>query len=178
MAGLFMGQQSFGQRHSSDRGHNQHQKYSKKVQKQRAKAYKQNRKAYSRRQPAYAYSRGRSNGAYNKHYNNHRVYRAPRYARTYAVAPWAARRHYAYAQHVYFPDYQTFYDARRRGYTYRHGGRWIFTQSMPSFLVGVNWSNARLEYMNNVPLDVYPQTYYDTYSSRYPAVSLNVHIGL
>lgn len=182
IGGLLFGQQSFAQRgHNSHGSSKQYHKAMKKYTKQRAKAYKN----YSKRGHD-NYSRG-SNRHYNtpkyrnnarSHYYGDRVVRAPHYRSHHRSVPWGARHHYRYAHHVYFPDYQTFYDARREGYVYRRGDRWLFSQSMPSFLVGINWNNARLEYMNNVPLDVYPQNYYDTYQERYPAVSFNLNIGL
>lgn len=205
---LFMGQQAIAQRgHRSGHSSKQHHKVSKKYNHHRSKAYKHYNKSsnkhYSKGHNKY-YSKNR-NKHYQKHYKNRshgyanrspkhyshsnrnryghrsaygrRIANAPRYHHR-RVVPWGVSRHYKYNHHVYFPDYHTFYDARRGGYVYRHGGRWIFTQAMPSFLVGINWNRARVEYMNNVPMNAYPQNYYDDYNRRYPSVAFSLNVAL
>lgn len=187
LGGLFLSQQSFAQH---DRGHarkahssKSYRKAEKNYHKSSAKAYKH----YQKKGPSYSrnhrvISRGDRGHYYSRdhrgnHYSGRRIVTAPR-GHHYYGAPWAARRHYDYHRHVYFPDYHAFYDARRHGYVYRNRGRWIFTQTLPSFMVGLNWNNVRIQYLQGVPVTAYPQTYYDTYSSRYPAVSLNLNLNL
>lgn len=187
IAVLFMGQQAMAQRsHGNRHRSKQHHKVYKKAQHKRSKAYKHysknNRKHYQKRSHGYAkhrpkhYSHSRSNRYGHKSAYGRRIAHAPRHHRR--VVPWGARRHYKYNHHVYFPDYHTFYDARRGGYVYRHGGRWIFTEAIPTFLVGINWNRAHVEYMNNVPLNVYPQNYYNDYNRRYPSVAFSLNVAL
>lgn len=174
LGGLFFSQQSFAQRgHGHDqRGHysgKSYRKAQKHYRKSQAKAYK-----HYHKQGHYYSDRGHYSG--RSYYNGRRIVRGPR--RSYRVAPWASRHHYHYNRHVYFPDYHAFYDARRHGYVYRNRGRWIFSEAVPSFMVGLNWNNVRLQYLQGVPVSAYPQNYYDTYSSRYPAVSFNLNLNL
>ncbi|MGF7231187.1 hypothetical protein [Arachidicoccus sp.] len=91
---------------------------------------------------------------------------------------WAIAHGYNYRRHVYFPDYHVFYDARRRGYVYRNRGQWLFSVAVPSIIAGVDLDNARIEYMNNVPLDAYPQSYYDYYNNPPSGVRLNLQVRL
>lgn len=185
LGGLFLSQQSIAQRgHGhNNKGHynsKSYQKSQKKYHKQRAKAYKHYQKrSYSKAHNSRGYSRN-NRDHYNtrSYHNSRRIVRAPRSHRSYRGAPWANRHHYNYHRHVYFPDYHAFYDARRHGYVYRNRGRWIFSQAVPSFMVGLNWNNVRLQYLQGVPVTSYPQNYYDTYSNRYPAVSFNLNLNL
>jgi len=187
LGGLLFGQQSFAQRGRAERGHHSSKAYKKarkSYNKSRTKAFKnaQKHKGYYSRGNRSVYSNNhrrynRPAPHYNKYNNRSRVGH-PVVTRRFRPAPWAARHHYNYNRHVYFPDYHAFYDARRHGYVYRHGGRWIFTQAIPSFMVGLNWNNVRIQYLQGVPVNVYPQQYYDTYASRYPAVSLNLNVNL
>jgi hypothetical protein len=189
LGGLFFSQQSFAQRGRAERGHHSSKAY-KKAQKNyrkgHAKAYKnirKNRAHYSHgKRSVYTNNRGHYNRRptphYNSHYNHPSVVRRRVISHRFRPAPWAVRRHYNYNRHVYFPDYHAFYDARRHGYVYRHGGRWIFTQVLPSFMVGLNWNNVRIQYLQGVPVNAYPQDYYDTYASRYPAVSFHLNVNL
>lgn len=180
MVGLLFSTQGFAQRghgNNAKKGNPHHQGRSFKGQQRTVKKGKAiaryhnpknnhpRRPIVTRRPPAH-------------HYSGPSYHRAPVRRPVYRAVPWAARRHYNFNRHVYFPDYHAFYDARRRGYVYRNGGRWIFTRTVPSFMVGINWNNVRLQYLQGVPVDVYPQTYYDTYVNRYPAVSLNLNVHL
>lgn len=186
IAVLLMGQQVMAQRnHGNRHGSKQHHQVYKKAQHSRSKGHNYSQKRYNKHYKKVSHSYARRAPRHYNHVSNNRyghrsvygrrIAHAPRHRR---VVPWGARHHYRYNHHVYFPDYHTFYDARRGGYVYRHGGRWIFTEAMPTFLVGVNWNSARVEYMNNVPLDVYPQNYYSDYNRRYPSVAFSLNIGL
>ncbi|SDZ84442.1 hypothetical protein SAMN05192529_102293 [Arachidicoccus rhizosphaerae] len=188
LGGLFLSQQTMAQRGHGTREHNNNKSYkqSQRNRRQQVKAYKQNNRAHYNNRNNYSRNDRRVFAPNRGHYNNRPqpVYRGRRIARApvghgvFRPAPWAARHHYGYDRHVYFPDYHAFYDARRHGYVYRHGGRWIFSQALPSFMVGLNWNNVRLQYLQGVPMTAYPQDYYDTYVNRYPALSFNLNVNL
>lgn len=55
-------------------------------------------------------------------------------------------------EYVYFPKYRTYYDPYRRGYVYRRNNAWVFAQTMPSFMMGVNIGGLNVQFMANVPL--------------------------
>lgn len=91
---------------------------------------------------------------------------------------WAPAHGYRAKNHVYFRDYYTFYDPYRDGYVYRHKNKWLFSRSVPSFLVGVNLNKARVHFLTDIPLNHHPEQYYSRYSSRYPRDSrINVNIS-
>lgn len=54
-------------------------------------------------------------------------------------------------EYVYFPAYRTYYDPYRRGYVYWHNNAWIFAQSMPSFMMGLNLGTVNVQFMANLP---------------------------
>jgi hypothetical protein len=91
---------------------------------------------------------------------------------------WAPAHGYRAKQHVYFPDYYTFYDPNRNGYVYWGGNGWQFSPSTPGFLNGVNLGAARMQLMNDVPLATRPEVYYDRYSSTYPARAVNINVNI
>ncbi len=91
---------------------------------------------------------------------------------------WAPAHGYRAKNHVYFRDYYTFYDPYRGGYVYRNKNKWIFSRTVPTFLVGVNLNNARVQLLTDIPLNRHPEQYYSRYSSRYPRDSrINVNIS-
>ena len=90
--------------------------------------------------------------------------------------PWAPAHGYRAKQHVYFPDYYTFYDPYRNGYVYWNNSNWAFSPSVPGFLTNVNLGGARIQLMSDVPLATHPETYYSTYSRQYPARSVNISV--
>ncbi len=115
----------------------------------------------------------RNDSRYNRsvYFGQRRGYEEPR------PLYWAHAHGYNYRSHVYFPDYHVFYDAGRRGYVYQNRGQWIFSAVIPAIIAGVDLANARVEYMNGVPLNDNPEAYYNNYNNP-PRVSLNVHVRL
>jgi hypothetical protein len=95
-----------------------------------------------------------------------RVHHAPRHS--HRPPAWARAHRYDMNRHVYFPDYYTFYDANRGGYTYWQNNAWIFTPTLPSFLVNVDLGRARIQVMGDIPLHAAPQGYYRQYHNRFP----------
>lgn len=135
---------------------------------------------HERGRAEYRHDRGHR-GDYDKrqkHGRKHNEYRpAPRHRyesvhhapRHYHRPPmWARAHRYDMNRHVYFPDYYTFYDANRGGYTYWQNDNWIFTPNLPSFLVNVDLGRARIQVMGDIPLNAAPQGYYNQYRRRYP----------
>lgn len=80
--------------------------------------------------------------------------------------PWAPAHGYRH-RHVYFPQYQCYYDNYDGVYIYYSGARWIRTYSIPSFMIGVNLSAARIVELNmdNV---VAPQINFEQHIVLYP----------
>lgn len=120
---------------------------------------------------------------YGRNYKNVRAYnrgsRNNYYRPAYRSAPpaWAPAHGYRANRHVYFPDYYTFYDPRRNGYSYWSGNGWIFSPTLPSFMLGVDLGRARIQVMDNVPITANPYAYFNNYYQRYPpASSININI--
>src|SRR5690606_37250950 len=82
-----------------------------------------------------------------------RRYSYSKHKRRNGPPSWARAHGYRAKHHVYFRDYYTFYDPYRGGYVYRHNNRWLFSSSVPSFLIGVNLNNARVQVMRDIPLN-------------------------
>jgi hypothetical protein len=82
---------------------------------------------------------------------------------------WAATHHYDASSHVYFPDYYTFYDAKRKGYVYWENGSYKFTPALPPFLEKVDMSKTRIEILKGLSLDLHPEQNYPHYMKLYPA---------
>ena len=183
---LCLGALFFSQQGMAQRGHREehHNKFNRKEQRQYHKETSRNYRNYQRDQRVYRGNGGdhrvfaRNDRPNYGSYNRGRVMHGPAGHPAFRPVPWGGRSHYAYNRHVYFPDYHCFYDARRHGYVYRNRGHWIFSEAVPAFMVGLNWNNVRLQYLQGVPVTAYPQTYYDTYSNRYPAVSFNLNVNL
>lgn len=123
----------------------------------------------------------RNDGRYNRHerrtdhFYENSYYGQGRHHDEYRPVYWAQAHRYNYRRHVYFPDYHVFYDAGRRGYVYQNRGQWIFSAVIPAIFAGVDFANARVEYMNGVPLNDNPEAYYNNYNNA-PNVNLSVHV--
>lgn len=134
---------------------------------------------------SYAQGRGNGNGkkghpkAYKHHQGNHKGKQHQAY-RQQGPPPWAPAHGYRAKQHVYFPDYHVFYDARRSGYVYWNNGNWAFSAVMPAFIANIDLGNARVQVMSEVPLNARPEIYYDDYYRTYPprrgSANINIHI--
>lgn len=83
---------------------------------------------------------------------------------------WAASHHYDATAHAYFPDYYTFYDAKRGGYVFWENGKWTFTPTMPAYLSKTELSKTRVQILKGVDLDLQPQLNYPQYMKLYPPV--------
>lgn len=88
--------------------------------------------------------------------------------------PWAPAHGYRAKQHVYFPDYYTFYDPRRSGYVYWNNNAWSFSPTLPSFLAQVDLGRARIQIMGDIPLTTRPETHYRDYYRLYPPQPVGV----
>lgn len=70
--------------------------------------------------------------------------------------------------HVYFPDYETFYDPGR-GYVTRDKDSWIASPSMPLFLNNADLKTTRIQILEDIGLDSRPELSYPRYMKMYPA---------
>ncbi|MFN6946967.1 MAG: hypothetical protein ACK4ND_18635 [Cytophagaceae bacterium] len=81
--------------------------------------------------------------------------------------PWAPAHGYrAKTRHIYFQDYDTYYDLQRGVYISLGNGRWEVSARVPSPLKGVN-----LKLANQIELDLDlddPQRYYNDHKVKYP----------
>lgn len=121
-------------------------KYYKERNKERDKYYKEMRKA----KKEYYKDRGKAQKKYYKAMSK------------YQVPAWGKPHQYDGRHHVYFKDYKAFYDPRRAGYVY-DGGNWVFSASIPKFLVNVDLGRAKIQVMNDVPLYQHPEKFYHRY---------------
>lgn len=56
---------------------------------------------------------------------------------------WAPAHGYrAQTRHIYFPQYNMYYDMNRSSYLYLNGGRWSVSAAIPNLYVGVNLGRA------------------------------------
>lgn len=137
------------------------QKHSKHHEKARKEYYKKQEKRHKHAK---------------KHYKKHPSYSKVKWKN--GPPSWAPAHGYRAKNHVYFRDYYTFYDPYRGGYVYRHKNKWLFSKSVPTFLVGVNLNSARVQFLTDIPLNHHPEQYYGRYSSRYPRdPRINVNIS-
>jgi len=99
------------------------------------------------------------------------------YRRHNNMPGWANAHRYNARHHVYFRDYNAFYDPNRGGYIYWYNNAWIFSPTVPLFMAGVNLNRARIQVINDVPFDARPEIYYDRYARRYPR-NVNIQINI
>ena len=85
------------------------------------------------------------------------------------LPPWAAAHHYDATAHVYFPDYYTFYDPKRKGYVYWENGKYTFTPAVPPFLEKVDMRKTRIQILKGLSLELHPEQDYPYYMKMYPA---------
>lgn len=90
--------------------------------------------------------------------------------------PWAPAHGYRAKQHVYFPDYYTFYDPYRNGYVYWGSNAWVFSPTIPSFLATIDLGRARIQIMGDVPLTRHPELYYRSYHRLYPPQPVGIFV--
>ncbi|MCF6133188.1 hypothetical protein [Flavobacterium wongokense] len=70
--------------------------------------------------------------------------------------PWAPAHGYrAKTRHIYFPQYNMYYDMNRSSYLYLNGGHWSVSAALPSIFVGVNLGNAAQIQLNYNGYDPY-----------------------
>ena len=150
IAGLWMAStvEVYAQRHDRDNGKNKKEynkgRYDKDRDKDRKEYYKDRRKADDK----YYKDRAKARKKYRKVAYNHNV------------PAWGRHHSYRGDRHVYFKEYKTYYDPRREGYVYLDGGRWLFSPSVPKFMLNVDLGRAQIQIMQDVPLTVRPEVYY------------------
>lgn len=85
-------------------------------------------------------------------------------------AVWMKSSNYKGQEHVYFPDYYTFYDPKRGGYMFWENGKWSFTPTMPPYMQQMDMSKDRVQVLKGLSLDLHPELDYPSYMKLYPAV--------
>ncbi|QBZ98989.1 hypothetical protein [Flavobacterium sangjuense] len=80
--------------------------------------------------------------------------------------PWAPAHGYrAKTRHVYFPQYNMYYDMNRGSYLYLNGGRWSVSATLPNIYVGVNLGSTAQIQLNYMGYD--PYRYNDVHVVEY-----------
>lgn len=70
--------------------------------------------------------------------------------------PWAPAHGYrAKTRHIYFPQYNMYYDTYRGNYLYLSGRNWTVSAALPSIYVGVNLGRAAQIQLNYAGYDPY-----------------------
>ncbi|MGC4042125.1 MAG: hypothetical protein QM710_15385 [Flavobacterium sp.] len=70
--------------------------------------------------------------------------------------PWAPAHGYrAQTRHIYFPQYNMYYDMNRSSYLYLNGGQWTVSASVPNIYVGINLGRAAQIQLNYAGYDPY-----------------------
>lgn len=87
---------------------------------------------------------------------------------TFKDPEWAPKEYHS-EYHVYFPDYEMFYDPHR-GYISRVNDKWVVRQSMPLFLTNKELNKPpRIQILKDISLDMRPELNYPRYMKLYPA---------
>jgi hypothetical protein len=70
--------------------------------------------------------------------------------------PWAPAHGYRVkTRHVYFPQYNMYYDMNRSSYLYLNGGHWTVSATLPNIFVGINLGRATQIQLNYASYDPY-----------------------
>lgn len=84
--------------------------------------------------------------------------------------PWAPANGYrAKTRHIYFPDYNFYFDLQRNVYIYLDGNEWQFGVNLPSFYAEINLRNSitvELELDTDTP-----QMYNNEHKAKYKTKS-------
>lgn len=148
-------------------------KKSEKHQKEYYKSQKEKRKYEEKKRKErrkYVEKQQKERMKYQKKMNklSGKIYSNSKYNTRNRIPSWANAHRYTAKRHVYFRDYNVFYDARREGYVYLHKKKWRFSKNVPSYLRSVNLSRARMQVLNDVAYNSRPEQYYSRYAKRYP----------
>ncbi|WP_262248532.1 hypothetical protein [Parapedobacter soli] len=111
-----------------------HQKHDKAYWKYAEKRDREYRKFYEKRDREYR----KYVKQHKRHYRDHDDW-------------YYGKRFHHRSEYVYFPKYRTYYDPYRRGYVYRQNNAWVFAQTMPSFMMGLNVGALNVQFMANLP---------------------------
>lgn len=69
---------------------------------------------------------------------------------------WAPAYGYrANTRHIYFPQYNMYYDMDRSSYLYLNGGNWTVSATLPNIFVGVNLGRASQVQLSYTGYDPY-----------------------
>jgi hypothetical protein len=87
--------------------------------------------------------------------------------KTFKDPEWAPVGYHS-EKHIYFPDYYTFYDPHR-GYITWEKDTWVARPTMPLFLENKDIRKERVQILEDISLDLYPEQNYPRYMKMYPA---------
>ena len=107
-----------------------------------------------------------SNAQHTAHHHKSRQHKTEKKQ----LPDWATAHNYDAKTNAYFPDYYTFYDAKRGGYVFWKNGQWSFTPTMPPYMSNKDLSKARVKILKGLSLDLHPETDYPKYMKMYPPV--------
>jgi hypothetical protein len=80
--------------------------------------------------------------------------------------PWAPAHGYrAKTRHIYFPQYNMYYDMDRSSYLYLNGRNWAVSATLPNIYVGINLGRAAQIQLNYAGYD--PYRYNDVHVVEY-----------
>lgn len=146
----------------SEKYQKEYNKNQKEKRKYQEKQQKERRKYLEKQQK----ERGKYQQKVNKSYG--KVYANSKRSNGKKLPSWANAHRYNAKKHVYFRDYDLFYDAKRQGYVYNRKNKWVFSRHIPSYLRGVDLNRARMQVLNDLAYDSRPEQYYGRYTKRYP----------
>lgn len=130
------------------------------------KKYWKERKEEDKRRGEYYKKRDKERDKYYKEaYKDRNEYYKESYK--HGFPKWAKVHRYDSHHHVYFREYNTFYDPYRRGYVFQDRGRWRFSLDVPSFLVGIDLGRAHIRIIKDIPISRHPEDFYDDYEEDY-----------
>src|SRR5690606_7512517 len=115
----------------------------------------------------------------NGHYKKVKTvkYKMPKRHHIKQVPAWAHAHKFRGYNHVYFPDYQVFYDAYRGGYVYWGRNQWLFSRRVPAFMARVNLNRARIQVLNDIDFYQRPERYYSNIRPRYAPIQVNINLN-
>ena len=151
LAAIMLGGNTEAYAQPHNRGNNAWNHQQKKADKARAKYIKERNK----QEKKYYKAVEKSRKAYSK------------VVRKHGRPAWAGPHKYEGKRHVYFQDYNTFYDPYRDGYVYLDRGRWTFSAKVPAFMINVNLGRANIRILQDIPINRHPEDFYNDYDRSY-----------
>ncbi|MBA3827358.1 MAG: hypothetical protein H0X33_00325 [Taibaiella sp.] len=83
---------------------------------------------------------------------------------------WASTYNYKGEEHLYFEDYNAFYDPKRGGYVFQENGKWSFTPTVPPYMSNADLNKTHVKILKGLSLDLQPELNYPQYMKLGPTV--------